>query len=89
MSKKSRQTKSKITLESLAAMVARGFADMATKSDIAAIRSEMATKTHVDSLKDEMNKRFVGLAVELGKLQNERIVSIEHRLERLEKQLKR
>lgn len=70
--------KQAMTLDDLAAMVARGFEDianrMATKEDIAAIRLEMATKDELAAveqrLKDELLASEQRLRTEIEGLRN-------------------
>lgn len=67
-----------MTLDDLAAMVARGFEDissrMATKDDLAdtekRIRAEMATKDDITQVRKEMAKMRVELKTEIEGLRN-------------------
>ncbi len=63
-----------MTLDDLAAMVARGFEDitnrMATKEDIAAIRLEMATKDDMAQVRKEMAEMKLELKTEIEGLRN-------------------
>lgn len=64
-------TKKNITIDNLAVMVQRGFADTATKAEF-------------NSLKKSMEAGFKAVNTRLDKLQNDRIEKLEKRMERLE-----
>ncbi len=87
--------KQPMTLDDLAAMVARGFEDitgrmatkdgianMATKDDIAAIRAEMATKDDLAATEQRLKTEIEGLRNSVNNylnLSNERYLELKHR----------
>ncbi len=61
MKVKSNDKGSKMTIDKLAIMVAKGFANVATKEDFKSLEARMATKTDVEGIKNQlagMNKRI-------------------------------
>lgn len=75
-----------MTLDDLAAMVARGFEDitsrMATKDDVAAVRAEMATKDDLVATEQRLKAEIEGLRNSVNnylQLSNERYLELKHR----------
>ena len=85
-----------MTIDDLVEMVAKGFADTATKEDLNVIKSEVKENTRrlgkielwmeeIDKRLDEIERRLDKIEYSLIKQQNKRIERLESELDRVKK----